>query len=39
MQKKSYLHYVLLAAGVLALIASSLSGGPADGVPAAAPGA
>jgi hypothetical protein len=34
MQKKS-LHYVLVAGGVLALIASSLSGGPNDGVPAA----
>ncbi|HKA01584.1 MAG TPA: DPP IV N-terminal domain-containing protein [Candidatus Solibacter sp.] len=37
MQKKSHLHYVLVAGGVLALIASSLSGGPADGVPSPAP--
>src|SRR6516165_10441194 len=33
MQKKS-LHYVLVSGGLLALIASSLSGGPNDGVPA-----
>jgi dipeptidyl aminopeptidase/acylaminoacyl peptidase len=32
MQKKS-LHYVLVSGGLLALIASSLSGGPNDGVP------
>jgi dipeptidyl aminopeptidase/acylaminoacyl peptidase len=35
--QKSHLHYVLVGAGVLTLIASSMSGGPADGVPAAQP--
>src|SRR5215471_2142665 len=34
MQKKS-LHYTLVAGGVLALIASTMSGGPNDGVPSA----
>jgi dipeptidyl aminopeptidase/acylaminoacyl peptidase len=33
--QKPHLHYVLVGAGVLTLIASSMSGGPADGVPAA----
>src|SRR5436190_11758178 len=35
--RKMQLHYVLVAAGLLALIASSMSGGPADGVPATTP--
>src|SRR6516162_9480952 len=35
--QKSHLHYVLVGAGVLTLIASSMSGGPADGVPAVQP--
>jgi hypothetical protein len=36
MQKKS-LHYVLISGGLLALIASTMSGGPNDGVPSAPP--
>ena len=35
--KKSHLNYALVAAGVLVLISSSLTGGPADGVPASSP--
>src|SRR5947209_6907616 len=34
MHKKSKLQYALVAAGALALVASTMSGGPADGVPA-----
>src|SRR5215467_16236104 len=36
MLERSHLRYVLIAAGVFALIASTMSGGPADGVPAPA---
>jgi len=34
MQKKPHVRYFLVGTGLLALIASGLSGGPADGVPA-----